>query len=362
MEKKVYDDLIEALALRGGAIMPKKNREFYKLIKELFTEEEAELASKMPLNYVTAETLAQETGKDTDEIISRLEEMANKGLIFSKKKNDDIFYALPQMAPGIFEFQFMRGTYTEHDKKLARYFDEYHKVARGTPEGEKDHPSFPFSRVIPVEKTIQQGTMVHTYDKVTEYIEKSKRVSVSPCFCRHQAELLDRPCDKPKETCFSFGPTAVFAAERGMGRPVTKDEAIQILDHCEKAGLVHCSSNVKNKIDFLCNCCLCHCEIIKTFKDQKRVNLGAVSNYIVKVSDNSCTACESCIEICPMDAISLNNDDKIDINIKMCIGCGLCVSSCQEAAIEMSERKDMKQPPENFIELVTTMAGSMQKK
>ena len=206
MSKEIYDKLMAALMLRGGAIPPQKCKEFYDLTEELFTVEEAEITVQMPMGLFTAEQFAKDISRDPEEIERLLEEMTDKGLLFCREKEGKRMYKLMQLAPGIFEYQFMRGTYTERDKKLAKLFKDLHNVTWGTPEANKHRPTYPFSRVLVVEKTVPAGTVIHPYDKVSEYIEKAEYISVSQCFCRHQAELLEESCGKPKEACFCFGP------------------------------------------------------------------------------------------------------------------------------------------------------------
>lgn len=44
-------------------------------------------------------------------------------------------------------------------------------------------------------------------------------------------------------------------------------------------------------------------------------------------------SCQACVDICPNHAISLD-DDMLGIHTLVCDGCGLCVSSCPESAIQ----------------------------
>jgi NAD-dependent dihydropyrimidine dehydrogenase PreA subunit len=254
----------------------------------------------------------------------------------------------------------MRGGATERDKKLAKLFEDMHHVAWGSPEAQKSRPTFPFARVITIEENLSSRTAVHTYDKVSEYIQNADYIAQGTCFCRHQAELLGNPCDKPKDTCLTFGPSAQYVNERGIGRLISKKEAMDVLNRSEKAGLVHCSSNVSERIDFICNCCLCHCGIIQTFKDKQKINFAAPSNYIVSTVENNCTACETCIEICPMDALTLE-DEIINVDKEVCIGCGLCVSACPTAALEMVNRPEPLVPPKTFRELMASVAASTER-
>ena len=52
------------------------------------------------------------------------------------------------------------------------------------------------------------------------------------------------------------------------------------------------------------------------------------------VDKEKCTGCEACIEICPVEAISVNNG-KAKISDD-CIDCGSCVDECPNQAISVA--------------------------
>ena len=54
----------------------------------------------------------------------------------------------------------------------------------------------------------------------------------------------------------------------------------------------------------------------------------------VKVDAQTCTGCGICIDVCPLEAISLN-DDKAVIDEDECTECGLCVDECPNDAISL---------------------------
>lgn len=54
------------------------------------------------------------------------------------------------------------------------------------------------------------------------------------------------------------------------------------------------------------------------------------------VRKEECTACEACIESCPVEAISMV-DDAAFVNANECTGCEACVSECPVECIEMVE-------------------------
>jgi hypothetical protein len=101
--------------------------EYYNLIKELFTAEEAAVFNAIPKDYHSADTIAVNLDKSEQETSSILEQMADKGLVLAGEFADTSFYGITPL-DNIFDFQFMRGTNTERDKKLAKLIRHYHNL------------------------------------------------------------------------------------------------------------------------------------------------------------------------------------------------------------------------------------------
>lgn len=344
MGEEVYRQLCETMAKRGGRYPGMDIPDFYELVHELFTPEEAEVSNAMPRGFNPASVIAKDMGKTEEEIAPILETMADKGLCTAGKLGDATFYGGPPFVPGIFEFQFMRGTNTETDKKLARLIHAYKEAAdaaQGPPK-----LTFPTTRVVTVEKVIKAGNKIHTYDQVAAYIERYDPLAVSTCFCRHQAKLIDEndDCGKPNEVCMQFGMGAQFVIDRKMGRKITKEEAMDILGQAEEAGLVHATLN-RQEIDFLCNCCSCHCVILKTALSHPKPGIALSSGFQPVWDPELCTACETCIERCPMEALTLSEEGVPEVDLDRCIGCGVCATGCPAEAIELEERQGISVPP-----------------
>ena len=357
MAKEVYKQLCETTAKRGGMYPGVDISEFYELVEELFTPEEAAVYMAIPRGFNPASTIAENMGKSKEEVASILETMADKGLCNAGRMGETIFYGAPPFVPGIFEFQFMRGTSTERDKKLAKLIHAYKAAVNKTRGATKI--TFPPNRVIPVDRVVKAGNKIHTYDQVKSYIEKYDPLAVSTCFCRHEGKLIDEndDCGKPNEVCMQFGMGAQFVIDRKMGRKIDKEEAMEILKKTEEAGLVHATMN-RQEIDFLCNCCSCHCMILKTALDQPKPGVALNSGFRPEWDTELCTACETCIDRCPANALTLSEEDVPEVHLDRCIGCGVCATGCPSEAIGLVERLSVPIPPVDQKALREAMKAS----
>jgi Fe-S-cluster-containing hydrogenase component 2 len=54
-----------------------------------------------------------------------------------------------------------------------------------------------------------------------------------------------------------------------------------------------------------------------------------------KVDQETCTGCGACAEVCPVDAITVDDTAKVDA--ELCTGCGACVDECPVEAISLEE-------------------------
>jgi Pyruvate/2-oxoacid:ferredoxin oxidoreductase delta subunit len=344
MPAEIYRKLCEAMAKRGGEYPGMDIPEFYVLVEELFTTEEAAVYLAIPRGYHPASAVASQIGKQEEEVEPILEAMADKGLCSAGKMGDTTFYGSLPFVPGIFDLQFMRGANTEKDKRIAKVIHGY-KAALHKIQG-PSKVTFPTTRVIPVDWKIQVGNKIHTYDQVASYIEKYDPLAVSTCYCRQEAKLIDEKddCGKPDEVCMQFGMLAQFVIDRGFGHKISKEEAIDILRKSEEAGLVHSTIN-RQEIEFLCNCCNDHCVILQKALAQPKPGIALNSGFQPVLNPELCTACEICIQRCPPIALTMSEDDVPKVDLDRCIGCGICASCCPEEAFELVQRPGAQVPP-----------------
>ena len=344
MTREIYDKLAEALNARSMVYPSVPCEEFYILAETLFTPEQAEIASNMPIDPVSAQELASKTNDaDADKLRGKLDEMAMKGLVRVKEKGDKRLYELMPLVPGIIELQFMHGRKDEKTKHLAQLFKNYAKASKNimrtaasTPAATAPAPAIKIS----INKEIHGRSTILPYEEIIKLIDKTEYVAAGTCVCRNQGDMLDRPCDKPKENlCMILGPSAQFAQSYGFVHLISKEEARQRIDEAEKAGLVHNYANTQDRyIDLLCNCCGCHCLILRGAKRSPAPSLFVIADWVINIDNDACIGCGACIDRCWMEALKMDGDSVVrDFN--RCIGCGICRSVCPTDAMKLLRRE-----------------------
>jgi len=79
------------------------------------------------------------------------------------------------------------------------------------------------------------------------------------------------------------------------------------------------------------------------------------------IIEKKCTACENCINICPVRAISLLNG-KCHIDKEKCIGCGECLCVCNFDAIFINWHEDIDKFMEKLIDAVAFIISRFKNK
>ncbi len=79
--------------------------------------------------------------------------------------------------------------------------------------------------------------------------------------------------------------------------------------------------------------------------------LISLTTYSAYVVNEKCDRCGLCVNSCPVNAISLN-EDKLRIYQKICVGCGNCIKYCKHNAIEIKRYgpKNILVPPPTIKE------------
>ncbi len=185
------------------------------ILKRLFAEEEAELATKLTPVPEEASQIAERAGIEERGLEEKLEAMSRKGLIFRLRRHGKALFSAAPFMIGLYEY-----SVNIIDKELAALFEEYYETAYLDEMGAGDVPGF---KVVPVDENIRPDSVLMPFHKLKESIKGARKIAVADCVCRKEAHLLDHGCDHPMESCLSFGVAAEYYIENGMGREITAD-------------------------------------------------------------------------------------------------------------------------------------------
>jgi electron transport complex protein RnfB len=330
MEEQVYRELARRLdAIPNGFPATESGVEL-QLLAKMFTPEEAALAAVMRLAPELATDIAARAGVDLAAAGSMLKGMARKGLIRAGRGEGRLTFGLMPFAVGIYEAQLPR-----IDAELATLFEQYYQetrggIAQGAPA---------IHRVIPVGKAIPAGLEILTYESAFELLQTAQSWGVRDCICRVQQRLVGKGCDRPIENCMVFAPVEGAFDHSEIDRPITRQEALAILEGAEEAGLVHSTGNYRDGHSYICNCCTCCCGVLRSLAEFGQPNAIARSSFFASVDAGTCLGCGDCVDRCQFGALSVP-DDRCVVDDVRCVGCGLCATVCPSGALHLKRRPE----------------------
>jgi len=337
MNDEVYRKLAKVLDTLPNGFPATESGVEIKLLKKIFTPEQADLFCDLRLTFETAEQIAERTGRPLEGLEEILTTMWERGGVFGVNFGGVKMFKMVPWAFGIYEFQL-----PHMDRELAEMCEEYMKVF-----GQEFFENTPqLMQVIPIEKEIQATHEALTYEKVSSVIENGQSFMVNECICKKEQGLLDNPCEKPLEVCLAIAPVpGVFDNNPLGGRAISKEEAYEVLRKSEEAGLVHLTWNVESGHFFICNCCGCCCGVLRGINDLGIAASTVVNSYYyAEIDPDECVACGTCAdERCQVNAIE-EGEEAYRVIREKCIGCGLCVTTCPSEAIRL-----VRKPPEEVV-------------
>lgn len=324
----VYRELSKKIMMENSVLIP----EIWKIV---CSEEEANILNAMP---ATLGQLVEKFAKSRDEMKAVLEDLFHRGVVFDYEKGGETFYRMPRH---IVQFHDATILWQEAPQKMidlwVKYMnEEFHQI----PELLTSIKYPPFFRVIPINEGIASKSTVLPYEDALKIVEQATNIAVTKCTCR----LIMKKCDRPLEVCMQLNKGADYAIRRGTGRKLTVEEAKKMLRDCERAGLVHTTENKSGIGTVVCNCCECCCEAIPYMRHAATRGIVSPSRYRASVDIEFCSSCGSCVDICPVDAIALDDEGFAVVDGDLCIGCGLCTGACPVEAITLVQVRD-----ESFI-------------
>jgi len=337
---------------------------FIEILKFCYEPEEAYLAAHMTWDLEPEEVIAKRAGMSLDEAARLLTTMASKFFIRGVKQPDGVrVFRLPYILPGLFELPFAVRQPSPDLDRLGDLWEKYFVEAWGR---ELHSGPIQIARAVPAIEAPKD--QVIPYEDALQIVQKSSSPIIYPCQCRQAA----RNCDDPLDVCMLFGleiyggdvpGQAVFDPAQMVdgpprARPVSVDEAVQVLKSAANAGLVHTTMNSKENYWFICNCCSHACHALRGITQLDIPHAVAPSTYWATVDKDICNGCSACVDRCQVNAIEMNEDMVAEIDYERCLGCGVCTLVCAPEALRLEKRDGRVFTPATDAQELLVMRGT----
>ncbi len=368
------------------------NEALHKVLKELYSEPEADLVVQMPYQLSSVDRIASIAGVEQVRLQSSLTAMAEKGLVLDLYHEGQYYFMPSPLMVGIFEFTMMRTGYNYSPKAAAELF---HAYLSGSDDFYRanacDGQQMALTRAIPYLEAVAPEDVVEIlpYEKVEAIVENHDQYAIGTCACRHEKQHSgQKTCVTPLDTCTSFGYAADYLIRHHMAAQVSREQVLENLMRCKKLGLMFCADNVRKNITFICCCCSCCCNMLQGINKFGYTGFIKTSSFIAVVAAEKCTGCGRCTSACPVNGINLvaaGGEDmpapvpaqaasssagclvpehmfkkkslrmvgertiaRVDKTI--CLGCGVCATQCARGALQLLKRQPIVLPPETTFE------------
>jgi NAD-dependent dihydropyrimidine dehydrogenase PreA subunit len=339
VNEDIYFKLAKVLDTLPNGFPAEKDGLEIKILKKIFTPEQAELFCNLRLTFETAEQIAHRSGLPLAGLEDKLKEMGKKGQLFSIAMGDTRFFKMLPWVFGIYEFQLHR-----MDTEFARLNEAYSPIY-----GRQFFSKTPqLMQTLAIEKSIPVHQEALPYEKVSTIIESGQSFLANDCVCKKERGLLGHPCNRSTQVCLAIAPVPGIFDKSPFGRVITKDEAYLLLNKAEEEGLVHLTGNVQFGHYYICNCCNCCCGVLRAINELEiPASLVINSHYYAEIDPETCIACGTCSdERCQVGAID-KDEETYRIVPERCIGCGLCINTCPTESIRLvhKDSENVSAPP-----------------
>lgn len=189
------------------------------------------------------------------------------------------------------------------------------------------------SLVIPVNKAIEAEHQVLNFWYVEQVLKKADQIAVGECFCRKRF----KNCDHTLKGCLYLNDWAEDAVREGYAKKSNKAEALAVLIETYKDGLVLVTGGEDPPVK-ICSCCSCCCFLFAGLQLYGMDNSLVSSDFQARVNEKDCISCKTCVDRCHFGAMTTNNG-KVFFSPEKCFGCGLCISTCPQDAIELVKKE-----------------------
>ena len=362
--KSGYSSLIDRLNHFPQGAPPSEL--LYKILAILFSEKEAQLVAQLPIKPITAEKASQVWNLSLKETRKILDELAGRAILVDIDNAGESTYVLPPPMAGFFEFSLMRTRGDIDQQALSELFYQYLNVEEDFVRELFTSGETQLGRTFVHEPVLSNPDALHVldYERASEVIKSASHIGVGSCYCRHKMVHLGQACDAPMDICMTFNTSAASLIKHGHARQIEAAECLDLLDQAYDYNLVQFGENVREEVNFICNCCGCCCEAMIAARRFAILNPVHTSNFIPVIHQQHCTGCGKCVDVCPVEAIALASaNDAHQPKRRLatlvedrCLGCGLCVRNCPAQAIKLEARPERVLTPRNGIHRAVVMA------
>ena len=334
----------------------------YKILDNLLSDKEAGFMARLPVKPFTAEEASRYLKMELFETRQLLEGLASRAVLVDVERDGESVYTMPPPMPGFFEFSLMRLRDDVDQQVLSELYQQYCTVEDDFMGALMDGET-QIGRVFVNESVLQPQIEVLDYERASEVIQTATHRGISTCYCRFKKDQVGGTCDAPLDICMTFNSSAESLTRHGFAREVEVAESLDLLQLAYEHNLVQFGENARTGVNFICNCCDCCCEAMiaaRRFEERRAFR----SNFLPEVDEESCTGCGQCVDVCPMEAITLVSAHdaqhprrkKARVQADICIGCGVCARVCPTQSIEMQSQPERLLTPMNTTHRVVLMA------
>ena len=362
--KSAYTRLVERLNKFPQSAPPSET--LFAILKMLFSEREAQYVSMLPIKPFTAKKASKIWKLDITETQKILDELASRAILVDIDHNGESEYALPPPMAGFFEFSLMRINSDLDQKVLSELFYQYLNVEEDFVRDLFTKGDTHLGRTFVNEPALSEENALYVldYERASEVIKTASHRAVGMCYCRHKMLHIAEACDAPMDICMTLNVSAASLSKHGFAREIDVDECLDLLQLAYENNLVQFGSNMREDVNFICNCCGCCCEAMLAARRFAILHPVHTTNFIPEIHVRDCDGCGKCVNICPVEAMTLvsANDPhkpkakRAKLNEDICLGCGICVNACSKDCITLKAREKRVITPLNSIHKIVVMA------
>lgn len=338
----------------------------FKILQVLFSEREAKLVSLLPIKPFTDKKAATIWKLNLGEAKVILNDLADRGILLDFEEEGKTTYVLPPPMAGFFEFSMMRYRTDVDQKILAELYYQYLNVEEDFIKDLFLNGETQLGRVFVNEGVLTNENALHVldYERASDVIKTASQIGIGVCYCRHKMQHVGKNCNAPMDICMTFNGSAESLIRHGIAGKVDVAEGLDLLGKAQDSNLVQFGENVRQRVNFICNCCGCCCEALIAARKFGFLNPVHTTNFIPEITEDKCTGCGKCASLCPVEAMTLvtaNNPQKpgrkkAKLNADQCLGCGVCRKGCSVAALKLVSRKERVITPVNSVHRIVLMA------